>query len=182
MFINETKNDLEFSLKVSENMAGKKNVVLLGIAALVAAIAGAGTLVLELCFPTEEGADLFFPVLCLVLAALCASFSVFYKTIMKFTLKKLTQGKESTDKYTFNEDGYVVETVMTDGTTSTAQGSYGSFTQAKEYKDMWLLYINKATVFSVAKEGMVEGTAENLTAFFARTFGNRYKVCYKIKQ
>ena len=181
MFVNETKADLEFSLKVSDNMAGKKNLVLLGIASLITAIAGAGTLVLELCFPSEEGSDLFFPILCLVLALFCASLAVFYKPIMKLVLKKLSQGKETTNRFTFNEDGYFVETVMTDGTTSTAQGSYETFTAAKEYKDMWLLYINKATVFSVAKDSMIEGTAEDLTAFFARTFGSRYKVCYKNK-
>ncbi len=181
MFVNETKADLEFSLKVSENMAGKKTRILLGIAVLITALAGVGTLLLEIFFPGDEGADLFFPILCLVLSVFCAATMVFSKGLMNFTLKKMTQGKFATNKFTFNEEGYEVETVMSDGTTSSAQGVYDSFTQAKEYKDMWLLYINKATVFSLSKEGMVEGTAEDLTAFFARTFGSRYKVCYKVK-
>ncbi|MDE7158858.1 MAG: hypothetical protein K2N74_04705 [Clostridiales bacterium] len=47
---------------------------------------------------------------------------------------------------------------------------------------MWLLYLNKATVFGVSKFGMTEGTAEELSEFFVRNVGDRYKVCYKAKK
>lgn len=181
MFINETKIDLEFNAKASKNIAGKGTFILLIVAAVFTAIIGIVNLVTELRSPSEEGTDLYFSIFILVLSFICASFVVFYKPIMKLVLKKMTHGKETTNKYTFNEDGYVVETVMTDGTTSTAQGGYDGFTQAKEYKDMWLLYINKATVFALSKDGMVEGDAVDLTIFLAKTLGSRYKVCYKTK-
>lgn len=181
MFINETKVDLEFNAKVSINVAGRGTFILLIVASLFTAIIGVVNLVSDLRFPNEDSSDWYFSIPILVLSFICASLAVFYKPIIKFVLKKMTHGKETTNKFTFNEDGYVVETVMSDGTTSTAQGNYNSFTAAKEYKDMWLLYITKATVFAISKEGMVEGDAIDLTIFLAKNLGSRYKVCYKNK-
>ena len=179
MFVNETKNDVEFSLKASENLAGKKSRLLLLVVMLVILAVGGVTLALELTNPGENGADIALPVTCFVCGALLGVLLFVLKPIMRKAIKKASQGKEGLNRYTFTEEGYEIQTTLNDGTVSATAGNYGGLVEAKEYKEMWLLFLNKATVFVVAKAGMVEGTAEELTALFMRAMGNRYKTCYK---
>ena len=179
MLKNETKVDVEYNSRVTENMSGKKSKRIIIAASVVLLVCGVIMLLLEYAVPSDEKADPFYGILFLVLGTIFLVFVLAYRPFMKMILKKTMQGKESTIIYTFAEDGYEVITYLNDGTTSTATGSYSGFIEAKEFKDMWLLYINKATIFSVSKSGMTEGTADELSAFLSRVMGARYKMCYK---
>lgn len=179
MIVNETKNDIQTNLRASEHMAGKKSRILLFVAAAFFLVIGGISLALDLVFPDEEGADYFYPILCFVLAIFLGAFALSFGAVIKKVVKKTMQGKEALNRYTFTDVGYEIQTTMNDGTTGTTQGGYGGFTAAKEYDDMWLLYVNKATVFSVVKSGVVEGTAEELSELLKQNLGDRYKVCYK---
>ena len=180
-FTNETRMDVSYSVRMSENMVGKKLKVLMLVGAVCLIIIGAVWLTLELVLPSQWEPELIPPVVFLALGLFVGVFALAFKPIIRYLTLKNMVGKESTNFYTFKEDGYEVVTKMSDGTESKATGNYGSFIEAKEYADMWLLYINKATVFSVSKDGMREGTAEELTALFMRNMGARYKVSYKNK-
>lgn len=181
MFINETKVDLQLNLKMNSYMTGKKaQIMLLAVGAIILCC-GMVTLMCEIMSEGEEAIDLFFPVFCFAMSLFMIAFASFYKVILKMSLKKLMQGKESLDRYTFTEDGYEKFTTINDGTTSTARGDYSGFTEAKEYKDMLILFINKSTVFPLTKSGMVEGSWEELTSLVNRKLGDRYKVFCKLK-
>lgn len=175
---NVTKMDLEFNLRVTENMAGKKCRIILLVVAIALMAVGAVLLSLELVFPSEEP-DFFFVTLLFLLGIFFLVFALVFKPFMRKILRKNMQGKESTNEFVFTEGGYEVTTLLNDGTRSTASGGYNGFTEAKEYKDMWVLYINKATAFSLGKECMTAGTAEELSALLSRMTGARYKKCYK---
>ena len=178
-FKNETRIDVDFSIRASENVLGKKLKVLMLIGALALILIGAVWLTLELVLPSQWEPELFPPILFFALGLFVGIFALCLKPLVRyFTLKNLL-GKESVNTYTFTEEGYEIFTKMSDGTESKATGNYGGFVEAKEYADMWLLYINKATVFSVDKNGMTEGTAEELSAWLVSKMGERYKVCYK---
>ncbi|MDE7159184.1 MAG: hypothetical protein K2N74_06395, partial [Clostridiales bacterium] len=177
-FKNETRIDVDFSIRASENVLGKKLKVLMLIGALALILIGAVWLTLELVLPSQWEPELFPPILFFALGLFVGIFALCLKPLVRyFTLKNLL-GKESVNTYTFTEEGYEIFTKMSDGTESKATGNYGGFVEAKEYADMWLLYINKATVFSVDKNGMTEGTAEELSAWLVSKMGERYKVCY----
>lgn len=178
MIVNETKNDLQNNLEATENLAGKQARLLMFVCAAAILCCGVLVLLLDL-FLSEEEPDYVFPIVTFVLAALCFVFAIAYRAILRSILKRSMQGKEGVNTYTFTEDGYEVSTLLNDGTTGKTQGGYGAFTAVKEYRDMWLLSLNKATVFIVAKDGMREGTSEELTALLVNQCQSRYKVCYK---
>lgn len=176
---NVTKFDMDFNLRAVENMSGKKCRLMLFIAAAALGLLGGVFLALELLLWTKTDPDLEFPIICLVFAFVLVLFALLLKPFFKLCLKKSTQGKQSTQIFAFTQEGYENETRLSDGTQSKATGSYEGFIEAKEYRDMWLLYISKATVFAVSKDGMTQGTAEELSEMLARNMGTRYKVCYK---
>lgn len=183
MLINETKNDVDMNLRAAMHMGGKLRPIFL-IVGIFILLCGAVVLTLEL-LPSESGEepDLFNGILCLVLGAVFCFLFFFHKLLIRKILKKNLQGKEWLMRYTFTEEGYSQEALLNDGSTnSTTTGSYGALTECKEYVDMWLLYLNKSTVYGVDKSGMKEGTAEELTALLMRQLGVRYKTCYKRKE
>lgn len=181
MIVNRTVNDINLNANTTCNI-GRKSRILVFVASLIIIIAGAATLTVELLIPSDEGADFFFPAFCFVMGVLLFAFSLGFNAFMKLILKKTMQGKESVNTFTFTEDGYEISSVMNDGTTSQAQGTYAGFTSCREYRGMWLLYINRATVFAVSKSGMTEGTEEELTALLKRSLGERYKGYFKTKK
>ncbi len=175
MVKNETRLDLDYNLRVTENMAGRKCRIMLIVAAAILIVCGGVVISLDYLLPDGEP-DLFFPIVCFAIGALFLIFALLFKAFMRFLLKRNMQGKISTNTYTFTEEGYEVITDLNDGTESSASGNYISFTEVREYKDMWLLYLNKATVFSVSKDGMTQGSAEDLSALLISALGNRYKL------
>jgi len=180
MFINETKVDLNFNLKMNRYLSGKKVRMMLAILGALLMCCAIATLTLELMSMDEE-ADFFMPVFSFVMAIFMFSFACFYNSVLKMTLKKMMQGKESLDRYVFTEEGYEKISKINDGTSSTASGDYNAFTEAKEYKDMLLLFINKATIFPIERAGMIEGSWEELTSLVNRKLGDKYKVFCKLK-
>lgn len=181
MIVNQTKNDLQLNALVSKRISQKTRIVFF-IAALLFLALGAALLCVEIFLPSEEP-DYFFPISLLVIGVLFCAFDIFfYPLLLKGLCKRFMQGKISDCRYTFTQDGYTVESGLTDGgATSKMQGDYSSLTEVREYRDLWLLYLNKATVFALRKEGMVEGTADELTSLLRSAVGARYKTQYKIK-
>lgn len=178
---NQTKNNFECSLRMVENITGKKTRVMLFVASSLLLLCGGAIGWIEYATSNGGTADYFLSVLFLALGALLLLFVASFKLIIKKILKKNMQGKESTNEYIFTEKGYEATGELNDGTKSAVSGDYAGFTEVKEYKDMWLLYLNKATIFPVCKEGMKEGAAEDLSALLSRAVGSRYKVCYKVR-
>ena len=180
MIVNQTKNDLQLNALVSKRISQKSRIVFFVVALLFLAL-GAAVLCVEL-FLSEEP-DYFLAIYLLVFGALFLVFDIFfYPLLLKGLCKRFMQGKVSDCRYTFTQDGYVVESGLADGgATSKMQGDYSSLTEVREYQDLWLLYLNKATIFALRKEGMVEGTADELTSLLRSVVGGRYKTYYKIK-
>lgn len=178
MIVNETKVDLLFNTSVGMRIARRTRVIL-AIAAVV--VLACGGLILGLTIADPEDSDYFLPILFLALGVFFGVLALGYKPFMRRVLQKNMQGKESVQRYTFTEEGYEQIATLNDGTESRTQGGYAAITECREYSDMWLLYLNKTTIFGVSKGGMKEGTAEELTALFMRAFGPRYKTCFKRK-
>ena len=178
MFVNETKVDLLFNTSVGMRIARRTRVILAVAAAVVFACGG---LILGLTIADPEESDYFLGILFLALGVFFGVLAIGYKPFMRRLIKRSMQGKESVQRYTFTEEGYEQVAILNDGTESRTQGNYAAFTECREYSDMWLLYLNKSTIFGVSKDGMKEGTAEELTALFMRVFGSRYKTCFKRK-
>lgn len=179
MIVNETKNDVALNVKVAKRMTGKTRYILIcgGIFILACGIL---TLMLDL-FAGDGKPDYFLDVAILLLGVFLIGFGCCFGLILKRASVKTMQGKEADLKYVFSEDGYEMTSTLNDGTVSTTQGSYGAFTEGKEYRDVWLLYINKATVFAIDKAGMKEGTVEELSNLLRQKLGDKYKYCYKRK-
>lgn len=176
---NETHVDAEYNLRASDNIAGKKSRIVMIAAGAFLILFGVAFYLLDYFVLSGADCDIFFPLFCGVLGAVFLVFGIVFKSVLRKTVQKNMQGKESTEYFTFYEDGYEIVTRLNDGTESKSTGGYNGFTEAREYKDMFLLYINKATVFSVDKTGMKQGTAEELAALLLRKTGDRYKVKYK---
>ena len=176
MFENETKIDLETNMRVSRNVSHKMRITscILNVCLIILGIV---LLLLEL-YVFKEG-DYFLSIFLIAMGAVLLLFMLLlYPFVQKITGRAL-QGKESIMHYVFNEDGYEVVTNMNDGTSSTTSGNYSAFTKCNEYVDMWMMYLNQATVFIVRKDGMKSRTAEELSQFLLSKFGAKYKVCYK---
>lgn len=179
---NETKRDLDFSARMNYYMVGKRSRIMLFISSLVLILLGGG-IVCAVEILTSSSGEYDFSVggFLILLGILFFIFALMHKSTMRKAIQKNMQGKEATNLYTFTEEGYDVATKISDGTMGKTWGNYGSFTEVKEFTDMWLLYVNGMTVFPVSKAGMTKGTAEELSELFKRTTGVRYKVCYKVK-
>lgn len=173
-FKNHTNNDMETNLRACVYMTKKPrmSLLVLGILFIVLGV----TMILLDVFLSEEK-DYFVGILILVLAVLVLVLYFLYPLILKITYKRMAQGKETAIDFTFNDEGYSLE--QTGAVASTSAGGWDTFTLCKEYSDMWLLYINKASVFIILKDGMTEGSWEELGRLFQEKLGANYKVCYK---
>ena len=181
MIVNQTKNDLQLNALVSKRMSKKPRIVFFIIALVLLAL-GAAVLCVELCLPSDEP-DYFLAIYLLVFGALFLVFDIFfYPLLLKGLCKRFMQGKISDCRYTFTQDGYTVESGLAGGgAESKMQGDYSSLTEVREYQDLWLLYLNRATIFALRKDGMVEGTADELTSLLRSAVGARYKTYFKMK-
>ncbi len=182
MIVNQTKNDLELNTLASKYISGKARIWFFVISLVFMAI-GVLSFCLEYFLPSEEGPDYFFGIFFMAFGVILLVFDVFFYTLLlKGLSKKYMDGKYSDCRYTFTEEGYTWESVITDGeATSRTQGGYASITQVSEYDDLWLIYLNKSTIFALRKSGMVEGTADDLSALLRSQLGPRYKTFCKKK-
>ena len=97
MFINETKVDLNFNLKMNRYLSGKKAQMMLAILGALLMCCAIATLTLELMSMDEE-ADFFMPVFSFVMAIFMFAFACFYNSVLNMTLKKLMHVKVSPDR------------------------------------------------------------------------------------
>ena len=176
MIKNRTKVDLKLNLRIYERILGKKYRIILFLASAALLLCGVVVIALARLYALGASIEFFFGLFLFVLGIVVGVAAVAFKSLfMKKILKKHMRGKVPTNDYSFTEEGYEVATCMNDGTQGSASGSYDAFIEAREYKDVWLLYLNKETVFAVSKSGMTEGTAEEISALLSRAMGVRYK-------
>ena len=176
---NETKRDLDFDARMNYHIAGKKNRLMYFVCALMFILLGAIVFAFEYLTSNGEEYEVSLVVFLVLFGVVFFIFALASKSMIRKAIQTNMQGMEATITYNFTESGYEVLTRISDGTMGKTWGGYGGFTEVKEFADMCLLYINKTTVLPVAKSGMKEGTAEELSALLSRAVGIRYKVCFK---
>lgn len=179
MFVNQTRNDLETNALAGKHINRRYKIIFGAVVSPIFIILGVALLVLEIYLSEEP--DYFFPVLLMVMGVLLIVYALCFDIIVLKIGKKLADGKEADVTFTFNDEGYEFVAVS-DGVNSSLTGEYSAFTKCDEYSDMWLLYYNKINMYIMKKDGMQEGTAEELSAFLQGKLGQKYKVKYKIKK
>ena len=172
MLINETKNDVESQFRTAKHFL-KKAKLLLGLLFPVILIA-LGVVVFFL-----DREDLFFPVFLMVFGVAFAAFIwLGLDALVKRNLKKQLAGKEMSVRYTFEPTEVRIEITHDAGLLGeNAHIAYTAFTGVKEFSDLWILQYNQTVSYSLRKDGMIEGTAEELSAFLKERFGEKYIVC-----
>lgn len=172
MLINETKNDVEFQFRTAKHLL-KKSKILLGLV-LPLVLVACGVVVLLL-----DREDLFFPVFTIVLGVALSLFTwLGLDALVKKNLKKQLAGKEVSVRYTFEPTQVRIEAMHSAGLVGESSYiNYLAFTGVKEFSDLWLLQYNQTVSYSLRKDGMTEGTAEELSAFLKERFGGKYVVC-----
>lgn len=172
MLVNYTKNDVEFQFRTAKHLL-KKAKLLLGVLFPVILIA-LGAVVFFL-----DREDLFFPVFLMVFGVAFAAFVwLGMDALVKRNLKKQLAGREMSVRYTFEPTQVRIEVTHESGIIGeNAFIEYTAFAGAKEYADMWILQYNQAVSYSLRKDCMISGTAEELSAFLKERFGEKYRVC-----
>ena len=120
-----------------------------------------------------------FPVFTIVLGVALSLFTwLGLDALVKKNLKKQLAGKEVSVRYTFEPTQVRIEAMHSAGLVGESSYiNYLAFTGVKEFSDLWLLQYNQTVSYSLRKDGMTEGTTEELTAFLKERFGGKYVVC-----
>ncbi len=171
MFVNVTQNNVETNLATTMHLATKMRLI--ALCALVPAFIVVGIIFLFL-----QDVSIFFSIFLFVLAVVFLVFVLFlYRPVMRKLLTRTLAGKEGQVRYTFREDGYeLIVTTATDPQPFQMSGEYGTLLRIVEYDDMWLFYYDKDNIFPISRDGMQEGTAEELGVFFGVKLADRYLV------
>ena len=120
-------------------------------------------------------ADVFFYAFCFAAAALLLIFLFFcYKPVLRAVLKKSLAGKEAVHRFVFREDGFELKSERGEQITAKGTVAYADLRKAVEYADMWILYLDRSTVLAVARGGMTQGKAEDLSVLFGVKLGERF--------
>ena len=182
MFINETKNNVENNLKASATMLKSLKIIMV-IVSLVLIVAGGVWFAFDLVKSTNEELDPTSSLIIILCGVLLLAFFLCLGKFQKSTLEKTMQGRELHVRFAFDDADLEIVSTASDGSfTSTVKGNYYAITECREDSDLWLVYFNKATAFVMLKSGMIEGSAEDFTAFLKERLGSRYKVVYKQKK
>lgn len=159
-------------------MSSKPRFILNVVVSPIFVVFGIIFLILE-CTVFQKGA-FFAPALALVFGVLLFVFGFFfYGWFLRLLTKWTMKGKEtdSIDTYTFHDKGFEMTATSKDGGTASTRVDYRSLNKVCEYPEMWLLHLNRATVMFVRKDGMKEGTAEEVTELLKSKLGEKYFVC-----
>ena len=78
-------------------------------------------------------------------------------------------------RFVFREDGFELKTERGEQITSRGTVAYSDLYRVVEFSDLWIVYLDRSTVFAVARSGMMEGRAEDLSVFFGVKLGDRFK-------
>lgn len=172
MLINETKNDVEFQFRTAKHLLRKSKLLLGLVLPLILIVCGVVVLLLD-----RE--DLFFPVFTIVFGVALSAFTwLWLDALVKRNLKKQLAGKEVSVRYTFEPTQVRIEAMHAAGLVGEdSYINYLAFTGVKEFPDLWILQYNQTVSYSLRKDGMIEGTAEELSAFLKERFGEKYIVC-----
>lgn len=168
MLVNETKNDVNTNLAATLYTGGPVMAAACGGMAVVFAVLGVVLLLLK--------SDVFFYAFCFAAAGLLVLFLLFgYKPLLKAALKKSLVGKETLHRFLFREDGFEMSLLRGEQITAKGFVSYQDVKKVVERRDLWLIYVEKSLVIAVARDGMVEGKAEDLSVLFGVKLGERFK-------
>lgn len=95
---------------------------------------------------------------------------------VKSQIKSMTLLSEQTkENYTFTYDSLEIVSVRGDEYFCTVRTKYSYLFLVEEHADFYLLYISKNQYHVVDKNGLVEGTLDELNDIFARNLGNKFK-------
>lgn len=167
MFVNETKNDMKTNLSATLHTGGPIMAGVCGGMSALFLVLGAVLLALK--------ADVFFYAFCFAAAALLLLFLFFgYKPMLKAVLKKSLAGKEELHRFVFREDGFEMRSERGEQIGARATVAYADLMKAVEYADMWILWLDRSTVLAVARDGMTQGKAEDLSVLFGVKLGERF--------
>lgn len=167
MFVNETKNDMKTNLSATLHTGGPVMAGACGGMSALFLVLGAVLLALK--------ADVFFYAFCFAAAALLLLFLFFgYKPMLKAVLKKSLAGKEELHRFVFREDGFEMRSERGEQIGARATVAYADLMKAAEYADMWILWLDRSTVLAVARDGMTQGKAEDLSVLFGVKLGERF--------
>lgn len=167
MFVNETKNDVETNLSATLHTGGPVMAGVCGGMSALFLVLGAVLLALK--------ADVFFYAFCFAAAALLLIFLFFcYKPVLRAVLKKSLAGKEAVHRFVFREDGFELKSERGEQITAKGTVAYADIMKVVEYSDMWILYLDRSTVLAVARGGMTQGKAEDLSVLFGVKLGERF--------
>lgn len=174
MFVNETKIDVETTLKADLYMSKIQRLLFIAVIPPVFVLLGIALIFVD--------ASWFFPVFLFVFAVISVIFfAFFYPLILRKLIKRAMGGKERGAVYTFREEDFdIVTEDPAEG--ENAQGeSYAAYTKCEEYPDMWILY--RGNMVSVLlKDAMTEGTEEDFCVFLAVKLGDKYLMKDKSKK
>ena len=166
MFVNETKNDVETNLSATLHTGGPIMAGACGGFAAFFAVLGAVLLALK--------ADVFFYAFCFAAALLLIFLFFCYKPVLKAVLKKSLVGKEAAHRFVFREDGFELKSERGEQITAKGTVAYADLMKVVEYSDMWIVYLDRSTVLAVARGGMTQGKAEDLSVLFGVKLGERF--------
>lgn len=115
--------------------------------------------------------------------AVCFVFAIFCGSLKKSAMNQLAldeaRGGVTVD-YTLDERGFSCVSRIGDSDFGAELfRPYSDFKWVKEYDDMWLCNDNGVEVHMILRGNASEGSDEELSAFFARTLGERFKVVKK---
>ena len=77
-------------------------------------------------------------------------------------------------RFVFREDGFELKSERGEQITAKGTVAYADLRKAVEYADMWILYLDRSTVLAVARGGMTQGKAEDLSVLFGVKLGERF--------
>lgn len=176
MIKNHTVLDTETSMNATRGMMKKTKVFLNVFVVLIFVIFSLSALFEAL--ESGELADwLFFSMwyVLIVIFLIIINCGIFTKLVRK-QAKKIDSRITDTE-YVFEEE-YFEETAVVRGedVRTYIHCAYASLSSVVEYPDMWSLYFNQGAIYPVRKDGMTEGTAEELSALLKNRLGAKYTV------
>lgn len=176
MYCNRTLSDGELALRASRGIQKKAKIAL---AAFVVVLFGVFMLIAV--FDALKSNDLsdwiIVGVWGVFLVALLLFIAFGFDKLVKKNAAKMSGDRRVDAQYRFGDERIEIHAVTLgqDLVTDTRVG-YSAIVSVTEFPDMWAMYVDKVNSYVIRKDGMTEGTAEELSAFLREKTGLRYKL------
>ncbi len=176
MIKNHSALDMDTNMKATRGAIGKVKLFLNVFVVLLFAVFSLSALFDAL--DSGEASDWGFFGMWYVLMAvflIIINCGIFTKLVRKQT-QKIDSRVTETD-YIFEEDYFeATATVRGEDVRTHTHCAYTALSSVVEYPDLWSMYYNQGAVYPVRKDGMTEGSAEELSALLKNRLGAKYTV------